>query len=465
MSNMARIMLAAPASGSGKTMLTCGMLAALRKRQLHIAAMKCGPDYIDPMFHRRVLGVSAGNLDSYFMSETDLRVCLARKAMDNDLTIIEGVMGYYDGLGGTSDRASAYEIARLTGTKVILIVDCKGASVTLAATIKGIVDFRADSNIAGVILNRISEGYYAKIKAVIEQECKVPVVGYVPVMRDMEIPSRHLGLHAPEEIDAFSRWAGRLAEQFEKTIELDRVIALANEAAPLDIPEKEFCACDLPKMDEQMQPVVAVARDEAFSFYYDENIALLEQLGAKLQYFSPLYDKELPCNVDGLILGGGYPELYAKQLSENFGMRESIRRHCANGLPCIAECGGFLYLQKSLENEDGVAYPMCGVLDGEGFKTEKLQRFGYMEARLSTPGLMGNAVTLRGHEFHYWDCTDNGEAAIACKPTTPDKTYKCIVHTATMFAGFPHFNYYSNVDALSSFVSACADYKEKRLAK
>ena len=184
-SNMARIMLAAPASGSGKTMLTCGLLAAFKKRQLHIAAMKCGPDYIDPMVHRKVLGICTGNLDSYFMSEDDLINCLVKKAIENDITIVEGVMGYYDGLGGATTQASAYEIARVTKTAAILIVDCKGASVTLAATIKGMIDFRSDSNIAGVILNRITEGFYEKIKPVIEHECGVPVVGYVPqhVMR------------------------------------------------------------------------------------------------------------------------------------------------------------------------------------------------------------------------------------------------------------------------------------------
>lgn len=461
MSNTARIMLAAPSSGSGKTMLTCGLLAALSNRQLHIAAMKCGPDYIDPMFHRKVLGVSTGNLDSFFMNEDDLRMCLARKSTSHDITVIEGVMGYYDGLGGTSDRASAYEIARLTKTKVLLVVDCKGSSLTLAAVIKGIIDFRADSNIAGVILNRISEGYYAKIKEVIEQECNVPVVGFVPVLKDMEVPSRHLGLCAPEELSSFREWSNQLADVFEKTIDLDQVIAIANEAEELNILDA-FDGSGNRAHGFEQAPVIAIARDEAFTFYYDENIELLKELGAKLVCFSPLNDKELPVDIDGLILGGGYPELYAKELSANASMREAIQTQCAGGVPCIAECGGFLYLQKSLEGDDGIVYPMCGVLDGAGFKTSRLQRFGYMEAVLQDEGIMGHNLTMRGHEFHYWDCTDNGSSATAYKPTTPDKTYKCIVHTDTMFAGFPHFNYYSNKEALSNFVKACADYKRSK---
>lgn len=463
MSDMARIMLAAPSSGSGKTMLTCGVLAALKERQLHIAAMKCGPDYIDPMFHRRVLGVSAGNLDSFFMSEHDLRVCLAKKSVANDITIIEGVMGYYDGLGGTTSRASAYEIAKLTRTNVILIVDCKGASVTLAATIKGIIDFRADSHIAGVILNRISEGYYEKLKPVIEQECGVPVVGYMPILKDMEIPSRHLGLHAPEEMKAFEEWAKKLAIWVEKTIDLDKVLALANAAETLDVVDE--LNADVPAVISvrlDRKPVIAIARDDAFTFYYDENIELLKQLGAEILYFSPLEDNALPDDVDGVIFGGGYPELYAGKLSANASMRASVKARCAEGLPCIAECGGFLYLQQSLEGEDGTVYPMCGVLAGEGFRTPKLQRFGYMEARLSVSGMMGQDITMRGHEFHYWDCTDNGVAAIAYKPTTPDKTYRCIVHTDTMFAGFPHFNYYSNPEAMRSFVQTCLNYKNQK---
>lgn len=463
MSDMARIMLAAPSSGSGKTMLTCGVLAALKERQLHIAAMKCGPDYIDPMFHRRVLGVSAGNLDSFFMSEHDLRVCLAKKSVANDITIIEGVMGYYDGLGGTTSRASAYEIAKLTRTNVILIVDCKGASVTLAATIKGIIDFRADSHIAGVILNRISEGYYEKLKPVIEQECGVPVVGYMPILKDMEIPSRHLGLHAPEEMKAFEEWTKKLAIWVEKTIDLDKVLALANAAETLDVVDE--LNADVPAVISvrlDRKPVIAIARDDAFTFYYDENIELLKQLGAEILYFSPLEDNALPDDVDGVIFGGGYPELYAGKLSANASMRASVKARCAEGLPCIAECGGFLYLQQSIEGEDGTVYPMCGVLAGEGFRTPKLQRFGYMEARLSVSGMMGQDITMRGHEFHYWDCTNNGVAAIAYKPTTPDKTYRCIVHTDTMFAGFPHFNYYSNPEAMRSFVQTCLNYKNQK---
>lgn len=457
-SNMARIMLAAPASGSGKTMLTCGLLAAFKKRQLHIAAMKCGPDYIDPMFHRKVLGICTGNLDSYFMSEDDLINCLVKKAIENDITIVEGVMGYYDGLGGATTQASAYEIARVTKTAAILIVDCKGASVTLATTIKGMIDFRPDSNIAGVILNRITEGFYEKIKPVIEHECGVPVVGYVPILKDMEVPSRHLGLYAPEEMEAFGAWANRLAEIFEKTIDLDRILAFADAAEALVRNEKHVQKET--KTNPENLPTIAVARDEAFAFYYDENMELLKKLGAKLIEFSPLRDRELPSDVDGLVLGGGYPELYAKMLSENVGMRTSIHEKCMNGLPCIAECGGFLYLQKSLEGDDKTVYPMCDVLHGEGFRTTRLQRFGYMEAVIDTDGMIGKHTILKGHEFHYWDCTQNGADATAYKPTSPDKQYKCIVHTDTMFAGFPHFNYYSNPEALRGFVRACSKYKQ-----
>lgn len=463
MSDMARIMLVAPSSGSGKTMLTCGILAALKNRQLHIAAMKCGPDYIDPMFHRSVLGINTGNLDSYFMSRTRLCACLARKAKGKDITILEGVMGYYDGLGGTSTQASSYEIARLTNTRAILIVDCKGASVTLAATIKGIVHFREDSNIAGIILNRISESYYIRLKEMIEKECGVPVLGYMPNKKDMEVPSRHLGLCAPEELAPFVAWSNTLAALVEKTIDIDRILRLAKDAEPLaaeDIDTEKEMSCT-----KEGRPVIAVARDEAFRFYYDENIELLRQFGAEIRYFSPMHDFKIPEEADGLILGGGYPELYAKQLSDNVSMRTSIYEGCKNKLPCIAECGGFLYLQRTLEDEAKNAYAMCGVLDGAGYKTEHLQRFGYIEAKLRTPGMLGALVSLRGHEFHYWDCTKNGVSALAHKAMEPGKVYECLVHTDTMFAGFPHFHYYSNKEAFGNFVKACAHYKRIRKNK
>ncbi|MDO5127994.1 MAG: cobyrinate a,c-diamide synthase [Eubacteriales bacterium] len=457
---MARVLVAAPASGSGKTMITCGLLALLKRRKLHIASMKCGPDYIDPMFHRKVLGVPSGNLDSFFTDREVLCSLLREKAQSADITVLEGVMGYYDGLGGASDKASAYEIAKWTQTPTVLVVDCKGTGLSIAATIRGFLEFRPDNGICGVILNRISPTYFDRLKMVIEKECKIAVLGYVPVLKEMEIPSRHLGLHAPDELPAFSAWIDRLADAMEQTIDLNRLLQIARTASIL---------CSDTFGIEQYQiktPVrVAVARDKAFSFYYEENESLLRRMGAELIYFSPLCDAEIPKEADGIILGGGYPERYARELSENSLMRASVANACKEEMPCIAECGGFMYLQQSLEAECGKTYPMCGVLGGTSYRTERLKRFGYVEAAAwKAGGMLGNECTLKGHEFHYWDCTENGSDFVAHKPAMPDVTYPCMVHKKTMFAGFLHVYYYSNPEAMYQFLKACEKYHNNKIS-
>lgn len=456
-----RILFAAPKSGSGKTMITCGVLALLKKRGLRAAAFKCGPDYIDPMFHRSVLEIPSGNLDTFFTDEDTTRYLLERKADKADITVLEGVMGYYDGLGGTSERGSTYEVARVTGTPVILVVDAKGASVSLAAMIKGMLEYRHDSGICGVILNRASAGYYERLKSLIEQECKVPVVGYVPVLKELSVPSRHLGLFMPEELSDCRAWAQRLAEALEKTLDLELILDIASQAGS--------CGGKKPQLPKPTLSVhLAVAKDEAFSFYYEENIELLRELGATISYFSPLHDKELPPDADGLILGGGYPENYGGKLAEALEIKTAIRRACEQGMPCLAECGGFLYLQESLEGADSESYSMAGVLSGKGYKTEKLTRFGYVELTALCGGVLGEkGVTIKGHEFHYWNCTENGEAFQAKKPLSEagKGEYSCMIHTSKMAAGFPHLYYYSNPKLLYSFLERCAGFGAARRAK
>lgn len=455
---MSRILFAAPGSGSGKTMITCGFLEVLKRRKLKAVSLKCGPDYIDPMFHRRVLGVPSGNLDTFFTEDEVTRYLLSEKAKEADITVIEGVMGYYDGLGGTSERASTYEIAKVTDTPVILIVDSRGASVSLAAIIRGITEFRKDSHIRGILLNRVSAGYFERLKELIERECGLQVLGYVPQLPGMEVPSRHLGLIAPEEMRSFQNWVGTIADAIEKTVDVDRLIAIAREAG-----ECKGKAPKLPKLPERVR--LAVAQDEAFSFYYAENFKLLEQMGAEIVPFSPLHDTKLPDEVDGILLGGGYPENYAGELEAAAGMREAVRQACEMGMPCLAECGGFLYLQKALEGVDKIMRNMAGVLPGKGFYTQKLCRFGYIEARNLTAGVLGEAGgCLKGHEFHYWDCTENGADFWAGKPAG-SQSYSCMVHTSTLAAGFPHFYYYSNPEMIYRFLEKCLSCRAGRLAK
>lgn len=435
--NTPRVMFAAMRSGSGKTTVTCGVLAALKKENISMQAYKCGPDYIDPMFHRTVLGIDTGNLDTFFADADAIGCILARDTKNAELIVMEGVMGYYDGVGGTTTMASSYELSKDTKTPVVLIVDAKGASVTLAATIRGIMEYKKDSRIAGVILNRVSPMFYSRIKHVIETECGIPVLGYLPEDASFAVPSRHLGLLQPGEMQKQRDWVETVAEAARKTIDIDGILEIAAQAEMLQIQKAtgETEKCKFPAGYR-----IGVARDAAFSFYYRENLRMLEDMGATLVFFSPLADAHVP-EVDALIFGGGYPELYAKQLYENQSMRVSVRQALEYGMPCHAECGGFLYLGKSLADAEGNVYEMVGFLDGAGFRTERLQRFGYVELAPQEADAFAVNTVLRGHEFHYWDSTDCGGACLAWKPLSKQKTYPCMVKKKGTFAGFPHLYY------------------------
>ena len=410
--NTPRVMFAATRSGSGKTTVTCGVLAALKKQNIKVQAYKCGPDYIDPMFHRTVLGIDTGNLDTFFADADAIGRILARDTKDAELIVMEGVMGYYDGVGGTTTMASSYELSKVTKTPVVLIVDAKGASVTLAAIIRGIMEYKKDSRIVGVILNRVSPMFYSRIKHVIETECGIPVLGYLPEDASFVVPSRHLGLLQPDEMQKQRDWVETVAEAARKTIDIDGILEIAAQAEMLQI-QKATGETEKSKFPAGYR--IGVARDAAFSFYYRENLRMLEDMGATLVYFSPLTDAHVS-GVDALIFGGGYPELYAKQLYENQSMRASVWQALEAGMPCHAECGGFLYLGKSLADAEGNVYEMVGFLDGAGFRTERLQRFGYVELAPQEADAFAVNTVLRGHEFHYWDSTDCGDACLAWKP-------------------------------------------------
>lgn len=435
--NTPRVMFAATRSGSGKTTVTCGVLAALKKQNIKVQAYKCGPDYIDPMFHRTVLGIDTGNLDTFFADADAIGRILARDTKDAELIVMEGVMGYYDGVGGTTTMASSYELSKVTKTPVVLIVDAKGASVTLAAIIRGIMEYKKDSRIVGVILNRVSPMFYSRIKHVIETECGIPVLGYLPEDASFVVPSRHLGLLQPDEMQKQRDWVETVAEAARKTIDIDGILEIAAQAEMLQI-QKATGETEKSKFPAGYR--IGVARDAAFSFYYRENLRMLEDMGATLVYFSPLTDAHVS-EVDALIFGGGYPELYAKQLYENQSMRASVWQALEAGMPCHAECGGFLYLGKSLADAEGNVYEMVGFLDGAGFRTERLQRFGYVELASQEADAFAVNTVLRGHEFHYWDSTDCGDACLAWKPLSKQKTYPCMVKKKGTFAGFPHLYY------------------------
>lgn len=456
-----RILVAAGASGSGKTMITCGLLQALKNRGLDVTSFKCGPDYIDPMFHARVIKTQAGNLDTFFTDEATTRYLFAQNAAAADISVIEGVMGYYDGLGGVSEKASAYDVARVTQTPTVLLVDTKGMSLSALAYIKGYMQYREDSNIRGVILNRFPAGMYEEMKLRIEEELDVRVYGYVPKIPELVLESRHLGLVLPEEVHQLEEKLQRLAGVLEETLDIDGLIALANSAGELPCGEPQMLAeilhGDRAEMLRRKKPVIAVARDEAFCFIYENNLRLLRDLGAQIIEFSPLYDREIPKEADGLLLFGGYPELYAKRLSENTEMLRDLREKIEGGIPCLAECGGFMYLHRTMEDTQKHVWPMAGVIDAETFYTGKLCRFGYI--KLTADGQSDEIV--RGHEFHYFDSTDNGDTYVARKPLRK-RHWKCIHRKYEMLAGFPHLYYYSNPQFAVEFCERCAGYAEKK---
>lgn len=450
---MNKLLIAATASGSGKTAVTCALLAALRKRGMRPCAFKCGPDYIDPMFHRSVLGVESHTIDLFLSNEETVGKLFQKYSAGYDAAICEGAMGYYDGLGGVTEKAGAWDVADTLGLPVLLVLRPKGLSLTLAALVKGICVFRTPHHIRGILLNDCSPMQYQSLAPMLEKETGLPVFGYLPYMEEAAFESRHLGLYTAAEIRDLAVRIEKLAMQMEKTVDVDRLLARCS-----------FEETDIFRQKKENRKTLrlAVAQDAAFCFLYAETLDTLQEAGAELVFFSPLQEQALPENIDGLYLPGGYPELYAKELSENGAMRAEIRKVIQNGLPTVAECGGFLYLCRTLESDTGKIYPMAGVLPVDGIKTEKLVRFGY--AKLTANGdslLFRNGESVPIHEFHYWDTDEIGEAFTAEKPISGRKQ-KCGFANETLYAAFPHLYFAGNKKSAERFAEAMKKYRDMR---
>lgn len=459
---MAGFMITAASSGSGKTMITCGLLELFKRKGLNPLACKCGPDYIDGLFHKQVLELEGMNLDSYFEAPEELRDKYSRLSKGH-LPVVEGVMGYFDGLGGSTTRASSWEVAHILDLPAVLVVDARGASVSLAAVIKGFLEFERPmgSQIKAVIFNRMSPMLYPRIRELVERETGIRAAGFVPELDFLKVGSRHLGLVLPEEIAGLREQMNRLGKCLEETIDWEFLAELGAEKEERDALEEENTEASC---TAAFSFRLGIAMDEAFCFYYQDNLRLLERLGGELVYFSPIHDRSLPEQLDGLILGGGYPELYCEALSLNESMRESVKKAAEGGLPVLGECGGYLYLLEELEAEDGRIWPMTGVLKGKGYKKGKNSRFGYIGVEAEKDSLYLNpGEQIRGHEFHYWDCEVlEEEWVMRAKKPVGNRSWPCIRIKNQVMAGFPHLFYPSCPAFAVRFAKACVRYKRKR---
>lgn len=444
-----RILIAGTSSSSGKTTAVCAVLSLLKRIKTAVRSFKCGPDYIDPMFHRSVMGIKCSNLDPFFCDENLLRYLLYDNAAGS-LAVIEGVMGYYDGTGDNGTDNSTYSVAKATETPVILVVNAKGASSSLLSVVEGFLNYLPQSNIRGVIFNRMSLMNYKYVRALMEKRFKNSVIpiGYIPELpEDCLFPSRHLGLITAPEIEDLEKKLDKIADICESTIDINALLSIAENAEDIEyVP---------PAVQKHEKINIAAASDSAFCFYYSDTFALMKKMGAEISFFSPLKNESVPQDANGLFLGGGYPELYTDTLEKNEISKNSIINSIACGMPTIAECGGFQYLGKSIDGKK-----MCGLFESESFFANKLVRFGYTNITAEKDGVFGKkGISLRSHEFHYWDSTVNGDNFTAVKPN--GRSWKCAFTTDTLYAGYPHLYLWSNLSAADNFYKKCLEYKER----
>lgn len=439
-----RIMFAGTNSGCGKTTITCAILKALINKNLKVSSFKCGPDYIDPMFHSKILKAKSRNIDLFLLDEAVSKYLFAKNSVGSDISIVEGVMGFYDGLCGNTTTNSSCDISNKLNIPVVLIVDCRGAALSVVATIKGFLEFHKN-NIKAVILNNASEMMYPIYKQAIESHTNISVIGYFPKQQNIILESRHLGLVTADEVQNLNEKMDELAIVAQKTIDLNAILKIAEQADVFDYQEISHSKIADVK--------IAVAKDEAFCFYYEDSLNLLCELGANLITFSPLNDSCLPENIDGIILGGGYPELHLQKLSNNKKMLKSINEACKNGVPVFAECGGFMYLGKQING-----YSAVGAINMSCEMTNKLQNFGYitLSPKYNTD-FFPQTENINAHEFHYSKSNLDKFSLTATKPN--GKMWEAGFIENNIFALYPHIHFYGNIELAKRFIKKCEEYK------
>ncbi len=458
---MKGIVIAGTKSGCGKTTVSLGLMAALAKRGLKVAPFKVGPDFIDPGHHSRITGVACRNLDGWMLPRKFNLDTFAKCAKDADIAVVEGVMGLFDGYDGRSEAGSTAQMAKWLGLPVILLVDAASMARSAAAIVMGFEHFDAELSYAGVIFNNLgSLRHLQYLKEAMQDRVETPCLGGILRNKNIAIPERHLGLVTQEDHPLTEDGIHRLAEHIEKSIDLDSLLNHLPEII-------------LPAQNHRTQPAkseikvrIAVARDNAFCFYYADNLDMLANQGAELVYFSPMADHHLPDDIDGLYIGGGYPELFAEKLAENTTLGHRIKEKSADNMPIYAECGGFMYLCQELVDLNHNRYRMTGCFPFAAKMFTRLKALGYREVTLSRNTVIGNAgLTIRGHEFHYSELVNlAGDVPTVYSITDRsgmDKAPEGFLINQTL-GSYNHLHFGSQPDAAGCFVENCLTYRHKR---
>lgn len=456
-----RFIIAGTQSGVGKTTVTTGLMRALTLRGLNIQPFKVGPDYIDPAFHSFVTGNKSRNLDSWMLDEETIKELFTKNALGKSISVIEGVMGLYDGFGIEKDMGSTAHLAKILKTPVVLVIDGRGMSSSAAAQVLGYKMYDLELNLKGVIVNNVSgEKHYQIIRKVIERDTEIKCLGFLKKNTNIKLESRHLGLVPSVEIDDLENRLDELAAMVEETIDIDGILALSDEAECLDIKYNS-------NIEREKVVNIGVALDKAFNFYYQDNLDLLKELGADLIYFSPLMDGKLPENIHGLYIGGGFPEVFSKELEDNRTMKSDILEKSLEGMPIYAECGGLMYLTKSISNFEGEKYEMVGVFDREASMTKRLQRFGYVNVNINKACAISEGEdVVRAHEFHRSTLNESDEENYAYKvdkirENKLQRTWECGLIKKNTLGAYAHIHFYANKVLAESFINKCLMFKEK----
>ena len=464
MSYLPRIMIAGTNSGVGKTTVTLGIMSALVSRGIKVQGFKTGPDYIDPSHHKFVTGNASRNLDTWMMSDSVCRELFERSAIDADISVIEGVMGLYDGSIDSTGHGTSAHLARALSTPVILVVSAKGIAQSAGAVVMGYKEFDKDVNLSGVIVNNVaSHSHYDCIKRSIEETCSLPVFGYLCKDQEITIPERHLGLVPSEENIGHSDLYEKLGEMVLETIDIDGLLKAARSAGTFPDYDKSIFL----NSNDSLNVTLAIARDNAFCFYYQDDIELFETLGAKIKYFSPLHDKCIPGDVDGIFLGGGFPELNAEKLMENETMRKSILDAHNNGTIIYGECGGMMYLLEKLIDCDGRSFNMCEVLSGSSMMENKRQGLGYIIAEATYDNVIcKRGDTFRAHEFHWsklLDIPDDTIFAYKTRKSNGKQSGTDGICGKNVLASYTHVHFSSNPELAKNLLSAMTKASRNKL--